>query len=271
MPIPAIANLDLHAYPGLNLDEVWQYLNPQMLYGKHLGVRGNVRSLLEKHDPKTMELKAVVEQVQQECREGAMKARAQWRFFQATSEGNRLLLHSSNGTGTLESFDFPRQAKADGLALSDYVLPPDGGKLDHVAFFVTTAGEGIRERAEDLKNRGEYLRSHVLQALALETAEAAAEWIHTTLRTLFGFPDPPDMTMVQRFQAKYRGKRYSFGYPACPNLEDQEKLFRVLDPGRIGVTLTEGFMMEPEASVSALVFHHPDAVYFSAGRDPGEK
>jgi 5-methyltetrahydrofolate--homocysteine methyltransferase len=271
LPIPAIDNLDLHAYPGLNLDEVWQYLNPQMLYGKHLGLRGNVRSLLEKRDPKIMELKAVVEQVQQECREGAMKARAQWRFFPATAEGNRLLLHSSNGTGTVESFDFPRQAKADGLALPDYVLPPDQGIFDHVVMFVTTAGEGIRERAEDLKNRGEYLRSHVLQALALETAEAAAEWIHTTLRTLWGFPDPPDMTMVQRFQAKYRGKRYSFGYPACPNLEDQEKLFQLLDPGRIGVSLTEGFMMEPEASVSALVFHHPDAVYFSAGVDPAEK
>ena len=270
LPIPAISNLDLHAYPDLNLDEVWRYLNPQMLYGKHLGVRGNARNLLAKHDPKIMELKSVVEQVQAECRQGAMKARAQWRFFPATSQGNRLLLHSSNGTGVLESFDFPRQAKTDGLALPDYVLPPDGGKLDHVALFVTTAGEGIRERAEDLKNRGEYLRSHVLQALALETAEAAAEWIHTTLRTLWGFPDNPDLTTVQRFQAKYRGKRYSFGYPACPNLEDQEKLFRLLDPGRIGVNLTEGFMMEPEASVSAMVFHHPDAVYFSAGKDPSE-
>jgi 5-methyltetrahydrofolate--homocysteine methyltransferase len=167
----------------------------------------------------------------------------------------------------VESSELPRQAKPEGLALPDWVLPADGSQRDHVALFVTAAGEGIRERVEQLKESGQYLRSHVLSALALETAEAAAEWMHAKLRALWGFPDAPGMTPTQRFQAKYRGKRYSFGYPACPNLEDQAKLFRLLDPGRIGVTLTEGFMMEPEAAVSALAFHHPDATYFSVGED----
>ena len=101
-----------------------------------------------------------------------------------------------------------------------------------------------------------------LQALALETAEAAAELIHHRLRELWGFPDRQDTTMEDRFAARYRGKRYSFGYPACPNLEDQEQLFAALAPEDIGVTLTEGHMMDPEASVSALVFHHPEARYF---------
>jgi 5-methyltetrahydrofolate--homocysteine methyltransferase len=131
--------------------------------------------------------------------------------------------------------------------------------------FVTTAGEDIRERAEEAKLKGEYLRSYALQALALETAEAAAERLHSLNRWTRGYPDPPELARQQLFQARYRGKRYSFGYPACPDLESQVDLFRLLHPEDIGVQLTEGFMMEPEASVSALVFHHPDAAYFSVG------
>jgi 5-methyltetrahydrofolate--homocysteine methyltransferase len=131
--------------------------------------------------------------------------------------------------------------------------------------FATTAGEGIRALAEEAKEAGEYLRSYGLQALALETAEAAAEWLHARIRAMWGFADPESLTRQALFQARYRGKRYSFGYPACPDLDSQAGLFRLLRPEEIGIQLTEGFMMEPEASVSALVFHHPDATYFSVG------
>jgi 5-methyltetrahydrofolate--homocysteine methyltransferase len=132
-----------------------------------------------------------------------------------------------------------------------------------------TAGEGIRARSEKAKNEGYYFLSHGLQALAIETAEACAEWLHRRIREDWGFPDPPELTMAQRFTSRYRGKRYSFGYPACPNLEDQAGIWKLLHPEEIGVQLTEGFMMDPEASVSALVFHHPDCTYFSVG-DTGE-
>ena len=111
--------------------------------------------------------------------------------------------------------------------------------------------------------------SHVLQALALETAEACAEWLHRRMREAWGFPDPPTMTMQDRFTSRYRGKRYSFGYPACPDLEDQMGLWKLLNPAEIGVQLTEGFMMDPEASVSALVFHHPDCEYFAVKSTSG--
>ena len=131
-----------------------------------------------------------------------------------------------------------------------------------------TAGEGIRDSSEKAKNEGYYFKSHGLQALAIETAEACAEWLHRRIREDWGFPDPPEMTMGQRFTSRYRGKRYSFGYPACPNLEDQAGLWKLLKPEEIGVQLTEGFMMDPEASVSALVFHHPDCSYFSVGESP---
>ena len=104
-----------------------------------------------------------------------------------------------------------------------------------------------------------------LAALSLETAEAYAELLHSQLRSLWGFPDSPEMTMLERFQAKYLGCRYSFGYPACPRLDDQAKLWKLLQPEEIGVQLTDGFMMDPEASVSALVVHHPEAKYFGVG------
>jgi 5-methyltetrahydrofolate--homocysteine methyltransferase len=190
-----------------------------------------------------------------------------WRFYEAESEGEELRLYARAGDREPAArIEFPRQTKAPGLALPDYVLPAgDGGRRDHVALFVTTAGAGIRRLTEDAKEKGEYVRSHALAALALETAEAAAEWLHARLRNLWGFPDPPETTMNDRLRGHYRGKRYSFGYPACPDLSQQATLFRLLEPEEIGVELTDGFMMDPEASVSALVFHHPDAAYFAAG------
>ncbi len=127
-----------------------------------------------------------------------------------------------------------------------------------------TAGEGIRERSEEAKTAGRFFEAHALQALAIETAEGTAEWLHRRIREDWGFPDPPELTMRERFTARYRGKRYSFGYPACPNLEDQQGMWKLLQPDEIGVALTEGMMMDPEASVSALVFHHPDCTYFTA-------
>ncbi len=131
--------------------------------------------------------------------------------------------------------------------------------------FITSVGKGVRELSESLKNRGDYLKSHILQALAIETAEAYAEFLHSQIRRGWGWADPVGMTMMERFQAKYQGKRYSFGYPACPRLDDQRILFDLLQPEEIGVQLTDGFMMDPEASVSAIVFHHPGATYFSVG------
>ena len=105
-----------------------------------------------------------------------------------------------------------------------------------------------------------------MQALALETAEACSEWLHRRIREDWGFPDPSEMTMKQRLKNEYRGRRYSPGYAACPDLDDQQKIFTLLRPEDIGVQLTEGAMMEPEASVSAIVFHHPDCVYFDVSK-----
>ncbi len=242
----------------LDLDEVWAQVNPQMLFGKHLGLKGAVKQLEAKHDPKLAMLKEVVGEIQEVARQGAMHARAVWQFFPARSSGNSLQLLDSNSGDPLVTWDLPRQPGADGLCLSDYVLPAG----DRIALFVTTAGDGVTTQVHEWKEEGEFLKSHALAALALETAEAAAEVVHMRLRALWGFADAPEITLQDRFSARYRGKRYSFGYPACPDLAMQQQLFAVLRPEEIGVSLTEGDMMEPEASVSALVFHHPDARYF---------
>ncbi|HKV41200.1 MAG TPA: methionine synthase [Blastocatellia bacterium] len=272
VPIPPVPDLERHVLEAGDLDEIWSYINPQMLYGKHLGFKGRFSQLLAERDAKAVELEQKVEQIKEECRDGALRVRVVWQFFEAEAEGNRIHIYAGRDSDTpLETFEFPRQVKPGGLALSDLVLPAErnsAGRVlrrDHIAIFVTTAGAGIRAIAEEAKQSGEYLRSYGLQVLALETAEGAAEWLHSRIRALWGFPDPPELSRSALFQARYRGKRYSFGYPACPNLESQSGLFRVVHPQDIGVALTEGFMMEPEASVSALVFHHPDAAYFSVG------
>ncbi len=270
--IPQPPDFERHILANTPLDHVWKFINPVMLYGRHLGLKGSiVRSIetadareLEKTDAgrKALELKETVEALKEECRGGLMKVRAVYRFFRADSEGNRLHLYEPGAGAPLVSFNLPRQNKPEGLCLADYVSPK-GTAEDNLGLLVVTAGEGIRELAEQYKSRGDYLKCHLLQALALESAEAYAELLHSKMRSMWGFPDDPQMTMLDRFKANYRGKRYSFGYPACPRLEDQELLFRALKPEEIGVRLTDGCMMDPEASVSALVFHHPQADYFS--------
>ena len=264
LPVLPVQYLDRKVRLVPDLREVWSYINPFMLYGRHMGFRGDFEKRFTERDPKAIELFESMEEVKKEAAE-FMKIRAVWQFFEAEAAGDSLHLFAAGKKEPLHTFRFPRQRQGDFLCLSDYVLPAQNGQRDHLALFVVTSGEGIRGRSEKAKNEGYYFKSHGLQALAIETAEGCAEWLHRRIREDWGFPDPPGMTIAQRFTSRYRGKRYSFGYPACPNLEDQAGIWKLLKPDEIGVQLTEGFMMDPEASVSALVFHHPDCAYFSVG------
>ena len=270
LPVPP--DLDRHVLPDVPLEHLWRFINPVMLYGRHLGVRGPVRLIDTPEESrlrespqgqKALEVKALVDELKGELKAGGFRPRAVFRFFRAAGDGTVLRLFTPEGA-PLVSWDLPRQAKDGGHCISDWVAPAAGGvPRDHVGLFVTTAGGGIRELSERYKAEGLFLKMHAVQALALETAEAYAEYLHAQLRSMWGQPDAPDTTMLQRFRAEYAGKRYSFGYPACPDLEHQRELFEALEPSDIGVTLTDGCMMEPEASVSALVLHHPDAAYFA--------
>jgi 5-methyltetrahydrofolate--homocysteine methyltransferase len=258
---PPPPDLETHVLRDVPLAHVYPYLNLQMLYGKHLGLRGLVSRLLADGDPKARELHGVVEELQREAvAHGWLRAQGIYRWFRARAAGDTVTLLSPGGE-SVAGFTFPRQAAGERLCLADYVRDDVD---DAVALFAVTCGEGVRERAEALKQRGDYLRSHALQALAIECAEAFAEMLHARLRTLWGFPDPPELSIGDKLKGQYRGIRVSFGYPACPNLADQDTLWRLLRPEQIGIQLTEGHMMDPEASVSALVFHHPSAKYFNA-------
>ncbi|WP_340386568.1 methionine synthase [Paenibacillus sp. FSL E2-0151] len=264
-PVLVPPDLERHTMRNYPLSHILPYVNMQMLLGHHLGLRGSVEQLLASGDKKATDLKAVVDDIMQEAvRDGIIQAHAMYRFFPAQSSGNSVIIYDPKDTSNiLHTFTFPRQKVEPFLCLSDFLKPVESGQMDYVGFMVVTAGHGVRELSTAWKDQGDYLRSHALQSVALEVAEGLAERVHHMMRDIWGFPDSAQMTMKQRHGARYQGIRVSFGYPACPDLEDQGPLFKLLQPEDIGVELTEGFMMEPEASVSAMVFSHPQAKYFN--------
>jgi 5-methyltetrahydrofolate--homocysteine methyltransferase len=237
-----------------------------MLLGHHLGLKGKVKKLLAEGNEKAVSLKNNVDELYQIGKEeGWFQPSAIYQFFPAYSDGNHVhILDPERKEEIIETFSFPRQNKDPYLCIADYVSDRnDEKKHDYIALFAVTAGKNIRKAAQAFKEEGKYFNSHAIQSMALELAEGLAERTHQVIRDHWGFPDPTDFTMQDRLQAKYQGQRFSFGYPACPDLEDQAKLFRLLQPEKIGINLTEGFMMEPEASVTALVVSHPEARYFN--------
>jgi len=182
-------------------------------------------------------------------------------YFPCQSDGQDLIVYepsafaagSLTARGKIEEsvrFTFPRQADREGLCLSDYFAPVDGSKFDVVAFQVVTVGPRVDELGEKLNAEGEYSKALFIHGLGVSAAEGLAEWHHRKIRAELGLEGE-------------RGKRYSFGYSACPDLEDQGKLFRLLKPeAAIGVTLTSAFQLVPEASTTAIIVHHPQALYY---------
>jgi len=263
--IPNPPDLRLHVLNDYSLEDIFPYINPQMLYVRHLGYKGRFADDLEAGEQSAIELKNSVRAVEDlVLAQDDIKANAIFKFFPCNSDGQRLLVYGSENQNIAEEFYFGRQSQRDGLCLADYVLPKSNGKVDYVGMFVTSIGNGVRGLAEKWMAEGQFLNAHILQALALESAEAFAELLHQQIRQMWGLGDSAGTTPQDLFRTQYKGKRFSFGYPACPRLEDQEQLFRLLDvSANLDVELTEGYMMDPESSVSALVFHHPDAKYFN--------
>ncbi|MGN1387598.1 MAG: methionine synthase [Bacillus sp. (in: firmicutes)] len=260
-------DLKRHTLLDYPLQTVMPYVNRQMLIGHHLGLKGKLDKLLQEGDERALALTELVDSLYGELKSSDYRVNGVYQFFPAQSDGNKVIVYNpENMKEILEVFDFPRQDSAPFLCLADYLKPVSSGVMDYVGFFVVTAGFGIRQYSDHWKEQGEFLKSHAIQSIALETAEGFAERMHQIIRDKWGISDSVDMSMKDRFAAKYIGQRFSFGYPACPNLEDQEKLFRLLKPEDIGVRLTDGHMMEPEASVSAIVFAHPEARYFNVER-----
>lgn len=270
---PTPPDLKIHVLNNYHLMEIFQYINPVMLYTRHLGFRGSFAKALKAGDGKAVELREKVRRVEDTILEHEdIRANAVYKFFRSASEGDDVLILDSDGDKVIQTFQFGRQSMGEGLSISDYVLPRHLNRADYLAAFVTTIGPGVRKLASEWQNKGDYLASHILQVLALEGAEAFAELLHKKIRAMWGFADSNELDFQDLFRAKYQGRRFSFGYPACPRMDDQIQLWDLLEPEEnIGVSLTDGNMMDPEGSVSALVFHHPQAKYFNLSDDDASR
>lgn len=192
-----------------------------------------------------------------------MQPQVKWGYFWCASEGNDLVIYQEDAETERLRFTFPRQRDGRRQCLSDFFLPTKADKKDVVGFSVVTVGEEVSKRERQLFQEGNYQDYLYTHGMGVETAEALAEYWHQQIRFELGIADQEPAEKKLLFSAKYHGARYSFGYPACPNLEDQAKLFELLQPEDIGLELSEEFMLVPEQSTSAIIVHHPEAKYFN--------
>jgi len=194
--------------------------------------------------------------------ESLLDAGVVYGYFPSVSEGDDLVVLDENGSQR-ERFTFPRQRHDRHLCLADFFRSRESGQTDVVGFQLVTVGAKISEATAELFAKNAYRDYLELHGLSVQLAEALAEYWHGRVRDELGIggEDPVDLDGI--LKVRYRGCRYSFGYPACPDLEDRAKVVRLLDPGRIGVTLSEEFQLAPEQSTDALITHHPEASYFS--------
>lgn len=198
----------------------------------------------------------------QTVREKILEPRVIYGFYKCYSEKNDLVVLDSAGQNELTRFTFPRQAREPYQCIADF-FRPKGGELDVVAFHAVTIGKRASEAEQKLFKANKYAEYLYLHGLSVEAAEALAEFTHLLIRRDLGIDRLDKRTKDEIFRQGYQGSRYSFGYPACPNLEDQKKLFELLPADKIGISLSEAFQMAPEQSTSAIIVHHPQAKYFS--------
>jgi 5-methyltetrahydrofolate--homocysteine methyltransferase len=277
-----------------DLREVFSYINETALFKNQWQLKtaaqaDYARLVEEKYRP-------ILRQLEDEViRQGWFQPQAVFGWFPCQSQGNDVIVYdpearslqalvkghgfsradrAGNNTWALDPegnpreiqrFTFPRQKEGRKLCIADFFAPRDSGRLDVIGFSVVTIGERASHETAHLFESGEYTKYLYLHGLSVESAEALAELLHKQMRAELGIAGDDAPRISDLFHQKYRGSRYSFGYPACPNLEDQRKIFALLHPEEaIGVRLTTGFLLEPEQSTSAIVAHHPDAKYFVA-------
>ncbi len=249
------------------VEEVFAYLNERTLFSTQWQFRKNnvppaeyARQMREVAEPALARLK------RQCVEENILRPAVVYGFFPCASEGDDLVIYQDDGQTERLRFRFPRQDHGEFLCLSDYFAPGDGEAADVVAFMAVTMGPEVSRRTRALFEAGQYTDYLYLHGLGVESAEALAELWHKRLREEWGIAGQDAGEVAKLFKKHYRGCRYSFGYPACPDLEDQAKLFELLRPERIGLGLSENFQLDPEQSTTALVAHHPQAKYFNVTR-----
>jgi 5-methyltetrahydrofolate--homocysteine methyltransferase len=254
----------------IRVEDVFPFLNERTLFSTQWQFRKNNVSPAEYERQMREVAYPALERLKEQClRESILRPAVAYGFFPCSGDGDDLVIYEADGSTERLRFTFPRQDHGDYLCLSDYVRPGTGRATDVVAFTAVTMGDEVSRRAKEFFDTNHYTDYLYLHGLGVETAEALAELFHKRVREEWGIAgdDSPDVRKL--FKKHYRGCRYSFGYPACPNLEDQAKLFELLNPERIGLRLSEQFQLEPEQSTTALVVHHPQAKYFNVTRTAG--
>ena len=248
---------------GIALDKVRAYLNETALYRNQWGYRPNPGE--DDGEFKTR-VRAELRSRLEEAKAGdVLVPQVVWGYFAAGSAGNDLVVFAdAQRADELARFTFPRQREHPYLCIADFFRPAGGNEVDYAAFFVATIGDAASTRARELFAADRYLDYVALHGLSVEMTEALAEYWHRRVREEWGFAEEDGSNLTGLFRQKYRGGRYSWGYPACPELADNAKVVGLLDAGRIGVTVSEGFQLEPEQTTLALVCHHPAAKYFVA-------
>ena len=251
-----------------DLTKVFAYINETALFkGQWQYKQGKrtpdeYRTILEETVyPKFAEIKA------QAIRDKLLEAKLVYGYFPCQSDGNDLIIYQDDERTERLRFTFPRQPVEQrggkNLCLADYFASVDSGKIDVVAFDLVTMGRKASEHSAELFKSDNYTDYLLFHGLSVESAEALAEMWHKRTREELGIADNDASELAKLFHQGYQGSRYGFGYPACPNLEDQVKLFELLQPERIDVELTEEFQLVPEQSTSAIIVHHPQAKYFN--------
>ncbi|HEX5603141.1 MAG TPA: vitamin B12 dependent-methionine synthase activation domain-containing protein, partial [Pyrinomonadaceae bacterium] len=261
VPIPSAPFFGSRVVENISLADLFSFVNETALFKGQWQFKQGRMPLEEYQALVRQKVRPIYQELKERSvREKLLDPKLVYGYYQCQSEGNDLIVYDD---GKEVRFTFPRQPAGKHLCLADFFAAKDSGKMDVVAFHLVTVGRRASEYSHELfksDNYSDYLYFH---GLSVESAEALAEFWHKRIREELGIAgqDSPELTRL--FKQEYQGSRYSFGYPACPRLEDQEKLFTLLNPSRIGVELSEEFQLEPEQSTSAIIVYHPEAKYFS--------
>jgi 5-methyltetrahydrofolate--homocysteine methyltransferase len=250
---------------GISIDDIAGYVNETALFRNQWQFRPEKGGNESDEDFKTRIRPTLREQLGIAKQESLLVPAAVWGYFAVNAEGNDLVVWKDD-TRTQEwlRFSFPRQRKAPFLCIADFFRPGESGAADYAAFHVVTVGARASEREQELFAADRYQEYLLLHGLSVEMTEALAELWHRRIREEWGFADEDGPSLAGLFRQQYRGSRYSWGYPACPDLDDQVKVAELLEIDRIGVAITEEFHLVPEQSTSAIIVPHPEAKYFVA-------
>ena len=248
---------------GMSVDEISEYLNLTALFRNQWGFRPENGE----DDPAFKERVSATlrEQLAIAKEESLLVPQVVWGHYAVASEGNDLILYGDDTrTSEITRFTFPRQRVSPFLCIADFFRSVESSDLDYASFMLVTMGARVSERCQELFADNHYTDYLMLHGLGVEMAEALAEMWHKRMRAELGFVEEDGPTLTGLFRQQYRGGRYSWGYPACPDLTDNAKVARLLESDRIGVTVSEGFQLHPEQTTDAIICHHPMAKYFVA-------